>query len=596
MNQQLYDLFFSFADQAYALKHLSAIQVFAYTSLITALCLLSKKLRTFKTEAKTFLEQLIRQCFFMVGFCIICFGLYGVICFVSLFFIAPQGVSIVWNHAEANKLSIFLGAGVGVIIGLVANWVMHRYLAPYINTKAQKSIDRRSRDLGHTDIRYMSSVVPDTYTYDPMAYIENHDTQKGVFLGLGENKEPIYVDYEYFKKANIQIIGAPGTGKSVQAINLLASQIFRGEAVFVFDCKHDEWAPHVLRHICKKAGKPFIVIDLRQGQVPQFNPLAGHDWSTVSNMLGVLLGLEAQGKESDHYRKDDRIALNTVCEAIGENLNLPRIYQEMREFGDEAKGVVNSIQELAAISSIQTNEGRHLKHVLSKGGCVYVLADTDGEAVKNLAKLTLASLVNHIKARSKGGLHATIFVDEVKFMMCKPLLSGLSTVRDSGANFILAHQSLLDVEVDVQEKSAKSVSNTIFDNTSIKWVYRGNTKATAKWASDLTGTILADNQTRHVETNEANAELLKSNRSFRQVDVPLFGTNTLQTLPDKVALCIGVGVAKLAYSSPILVEQRDLKLKEFPSVSIENNADQLLPRSPLNEDVSNELLPKGEKL
>ncbi|WP_370446950.1 hypothetical protein [Klebsiella pneumoniae] len=45
---------------------------------------------------------------------------------------------------------------------------------------------------------------------------------------------------------------------------------------------------------------------------------------------------------------------------------------------------------------------------------------------------------------------------------------------------------------------------------------------------------------------------------------PLFDVNTLQHLPDGFAVMTGLGVARLAFSSPLHVDRREIPLKTFP--------------------------------
>ncbi|SQC86719.1 mobB [Klebsiella pneumoniae] len=52
-------------------------------------------------------------------------------------------------------------------------------------------------------------------------------------------------------KTNIQILGLPGSGKSVMATNALIRCVRDfGDAVVYFDPKGDAWAPHVFRAHC----------------------------------------------------------------------------------------------------------------------------------------------------------------------------------------------------------------------------------------------------------------------------------------------------------------------------------------------------------
>nr|MBD3696599.1 Mobilization protein A [Klebsiella pneumoniae] len=52
--------------------------------------------------------------------------------------------------------------------------------------------------------------------------------------------------------------------------------------------------------------------------------------------------------------------------------------------------------------------------------------------------------------------------------------------------------------------------------------------------------------------------------SFIQKEArPLFDVNTLQHLPDGFAVMTGLGVARMAFSSPLRVERREIPLQRF---------------------------------
>ncbi len=56
-----------------------------------------------------------------------------------------------------------------------------------------------------------------------------------------------------------------------------------------------------------------------------------------------------------------------------------------------------------------------------------------------------------------------------------------------------------------------------------------------------------------------------SGDSFIQKEArPLFDVNTLQHLPDGFAVMTGLGVARMAFSSPLRVERREIPLQRFP--------------------------------
>ncbi|VCY26532.1 hypothetical protein BANRA_05464 [Klebsiella pneumoniae] len=68
-----------------------------------------------------------------------------------------------------------------------------------------------------------------------------------MFLGKDEQGKPVLVPRDTWRKTNIQILGLPGSGKSVMATNALIRCVRDfGDAVVYFDPKGDAWA-HVFR-------------------------------------------------------------------------------------------------------------------------------------------------------------------------------------------------------------------------------------------------------------------------------------------------------------------------------------------------------------
>ncbi|WP_257877437.1 ATP-binding protein, partial [Vibrio parahaemolyticus] len=108
-----------------------------------------------------------------------------------------------------------------------------------------------------TDVRTVKAFLPETVQYDPEKYI---DLNKGVFVGLDREHQPQYIPLEDIQKQHADIIGTTGAGKGVASGLILYQLILANEGVFVMDPKNDEWAPHLMKYACEKAGKPFYLI------------------------------------------------------------------------------------------------------------------------------------------------------------------------------------------------------------------------------------------------------------------------------------------------------------------------------------------------
>ncbi|MCI4578697.1 Mobilization protein A, partial [Escherichia coli] len=122
--------------------------------------------------------------------------------------------------------------------------------------------------------------------------------QQAVFLGKDEQGQPVLVPRDTWRKTNIQILGLPGSGKSVMATNALIRCVRDfGDAVVYFDPKGDAWAPHVFRAHCPN----FTLLDLRPGKPAQLNLFRDLDQYALKNLLVAGFNLSETGDVADHY-------------------------------------------------------------------------------------------------------------------------------------------------------------------------------------------------------------------------------------------------------------------------------------------------------
>nr|WP_236578085.1 ATP-binding protein [Vibrio parahaemolyticus] len=147
---------------------------------------------------------------------------------------------------------------------------IRRVATPHLNQLKSKFTKRTqmARD-ERTDVRTVKHFLPETLAYDPEDYI---DLNKGVFVGLDRVHKPQYIPLLTSQKQHADIIGTTGAGKGVASGLILYQLILADEGVFVMDPKNDEWAPHLMKYACEKAGKPFYLIDLNK-KVPQLDLL-----------------------------------------------------------------------------------------------------------------------------------------------------------------------------------------------------------------------------------------------------------------------------------------------------------------------------------
>ena len=178
--------------------------------------------------------------------------------------------------------------------------------------------------------------------------------------------------------------------------------------------------------------------------------------------------------------------------------------------------------------------------------------------------------------------HVTVFIDELKFFLTRPVLDALSTVRDHQCNLLLGHQApgdLLDVSKDI---SGQACQNTIVTNTNVKLIYKLNDEKDQRSAAGQTGEKTVMRQSMTQLTNMGVGEVANTDeRQLMSVQEPLYSHNYFSQLKPRVGIIIGLGLAKLCFTSPIQVEKTQFL---FPKFEVEPDYFAVLNST---EDVSN---------
>lgn len=449
----------------------------------------------------------------------------------------------------------------GVLLGALAWWWMARHLEPWLNRVSSSGTRMSGRVDGLTDIRTVAASLPKAKSFDP----SKHFRAGEVFLGRDTAGKPVAIPLTLWRSTHAEFIGPSGTGKTSAVGVALVQSILAGDAVYVIDPKHDEWLPSVLHAACEDAGKPFHVLNLRPDQPPQFNLIDKVTPTELAELLVAGFALGDSGGEADHYRRRDRrIARRVSRLAEGNLLSIPELYAKAQatfpDLEDDAEGFDLHLEELSSLPCLSTREGVALRAALDDGGCVYIIGHTRDAAVLKAQRMVLIRLLQLLESRDRMKVqrHATIFLDEFKYMLSAPAVNALGTVRDRGCNLILAHQSLGDLEDCGEDLRPEAVRTSILDNTQLKWCYRNKDEATAEWIADMTGRIVIDTERRFVARNELLSETVEAKRMLDQQERHLIDTNMIKALPDRCAVVIGAGEARLAFVSPYPVKKREL--------------------------------------
>jgi hypothetical protein len=481
------------------------------------------------------------------------FGLYFGLPSISTTLVG-EPTSLPENHLWFN-----LG---GIVAGILFVWLIIRYCSPWFEklthlfTKTS-SIERNRK----TDIRQIGVHLPNSQRkYDPRDFF---NIKRGIFFGLDEQRKPVYIPLEKWRKSHLDVIGTTGSGKGVAAAVLLTQALHTGESIVVIDPKNDEFLPHVLRDAAQDARVPYVYIDL-SAKAPQWNPLQNKAEHEIEELFAAGFSLGEKGTDADFYRLDDRraarIAANLAYSDSPTLANAHRMLLETQpEIAEAGKKFMSDLEEISLIPCTKIETGVDLAGLIQKGAVIYVRGSMRNPRILKLQRIFVLSIMQHIEARAReSARHVCVFMDEFKYMISRPALEALGAIRDKRAHVMIAHQSLGDLRDCPADLDANSVVASVNENCAIKISYAVKDPDTADWLARMSGSILVDDEIRQVKTNIGLTEVRESARSLRQAERNLVDTNMLQALPERCAVLYGAGLARFFFTSPIPVSKSEL--------------------------------------
>ena len=498
----------------------------------------------------------------------------GIITFAMLCFLfgtmAPVVIGIFqWLYQGRIVASIRVMAWSVLIAFTVAGFIFHillrRVLTPELD-KIKKRLVKKStleREL-RTDVRTVKSLMPETLHYDPLDYI---DLNKGIFIGMDREKQPMYLPLKDWQRQHADIIGTTGAGKGVATGILLYQSILAGEGIFVMDPEDDEWAPHLYRKACEDAGKPFALIDLRK-QEYQLNLIEEITPDELEELFVAGFSLAEKGQESDFYRIDDRKAARMAAQCVSHHPDstIHDIYNGdyVQGIAENIKAFFGKIEELALLNAINAPTGFSLNKIFDEGGCCCVIGSMRNSKIITAQRMLLVRLYQLAERRDRiKGIPRpiAIFLDELKYHLSKPALEGLGAARDKGVHIIMAHQSVADLKDCPADLKGDAVIGAVVENAKFKLVYRVMDPDTAEWVARMSGTILVDDEVRKAKTDNVLTETIDDERTIRQAERFFIDSNMMLNLPDFVSFIFTTKTLPSAsLISPIKVRKRELEI------------------------------------
>ncbi|HDX2606404.1 TPA: type IV secretory system conjugative DNA transfer family protein, partial [Escherichia coli] len=512
------------------------------------------------------------------------FWLKSVAC-VSIFFfifgtmspLSIHGLSYLFDVLDPNtllRIPLWIITILFTLAGLAFHLTARRLLAGEIDSLKHRMIKKSKLERNtRTDVRKVKELLPDSIEYNPLDYI---DLKKGVFIGLDKDDQPQYITIKEFQKQHAAIIGTTGSGKGITASVLLYQAILLGEAVFVEDPKDDEWAVHVLREACKKAGKKFVVINLNRTN-HQLDLLADISHEQLEELFNAGFSLSKKGEAADFYRIADRRAARNVAAIHKTGMTLYDLFNDdnVKSIGEDAPAFLGELEEIALVNSVNAKNGFSLKEIFDNGGCCYIIGSTRNQKIISAQRMILTRLIQIAETRDR--INTTprvvaIFLDELKYHISRPTMEGLGTARDKSVHIFMAFQAIDDLRDCPSDLNGDSVIGAVIENAKFKLIYKIQNPETAEWAAKMTGSILVDDEMRKVRTDLSLTEKVDTDRMIRQAESYYVDSNMFLNLPERVGFVFtSKDLPKATKMSHIPANKETIELLSFETEQIEQH-------------------------
>lgn len=522
------------------------------------------------------------------------FWLKSVAC-VSIFFfifgtmspLSIHGLSYLFDVLDPNtllRIPLWIITILFTLAGLAFHLTARRLLAGEIDSLKHRMIKKSKLERNtRTDVRKVKELLPDSIEYNPLDYI---DLKKGVFIGLDKDDQPQYITIKEFQKQHAAIIGTTGSGKGITASVLLYQAILLGEAVFVEDPKDDEWAVHVLREACKKAGKKFVVINLNRTN-HQLDLLADISHEQLEELFNAGFSLSKKGEAADFYRIADRRAARNVAAIHKTGMTLYDLFNDdnVKSIGEDAPAFLGELEEIALVNSVNAKNGFSLKEIFDNGGCCYIIGSTRNQKIISAQRMILTRLIQIAETRDRINTIprvVAIFLDELKYHISRPTMEGLGTARDKSVHIFMAFQAIDDLRDCPSDLNGDSVIGAVIENAKFKLIYKIQNPETAEWAAKMTGSILVDDEMRKVRTDLSLTEKVDTDRMIRQAESYYVDSNMFLNLPERVGFVFtSKDLPKATKMSHIPANKETIELLSFETEQIEQHNNNDVPSSGL---------------
>lgn len=436
-----------------------------------------------------------------------------------------------------------------LVLGLSLNMIWHRYCEPYISNLSRKYRVNQGEDKYSDITQEAVNLVPKNY--NPELYFKDGY----YFVGLDENNAPIHVSDEEFEKTHAAYFGPTGTGKGVLAGIVLTQAIRKKRCVFMLDPKDDDNLPYILQNEAKKAGVPFVYLDLNDGGRGAWHPFKGGSLRDRRSRMITAFGLQKGGTNADVYKSKERGAVDKLLDQTDGSIKAMLDAADNLFDKDGLSSLRDGLEEWSKVSTFvpqKKKEGHSIEKSLLNNAVVYVRGSIADGVVAAATKAYISELLQEAKRlKNERTSHLTTFFDEVRFYISNEVVDGLAAIRSSNVNMNLATQSYSDL-LNIQDATinGRALQQSFEINCKTKFIYAAGDAETAEWGEKLSGKKpkrIAMNE--KLETNRWGGEKWEKQRAFTTVEAPYIDRNVFLVLPERVAVLYRPGkVAKKVFT------------------------------------------------
>lgn len=441
------------------------------------------------------------------------------------------------------------------ILGVTTNFSWHRYASPWLSQFRRKFRVNQAEDK-ESDIRKEHHVYQ-TKRFKPEQYFKDGY----YFVGLDSADRPIYIADEIFESTHSGTFAPTGFGKGVSHGVILTQSIRKGNATFWIDPKDDKRAPYILQQEAKRAGRPFIYLDLNPGGKGNWHPFKSGALRDRRARMLAAFNLKPSGTNADVYKAKERREVDNLLNNT--DGSIAAMYEEAkRGIKDDLSQLRDGLAEWAQISTFTPNrkrKGHSIEQCLLNDAVVYIKGSLNDNVVKAATRAYVSELIKEAgRLYPQRTSQITAFIDEVRFLISEELVDALATTRELKMNMLLATQAISDLK-NIEDKTidGEALQTSVEVNCQIKMIYRAGDPKTAEWGEKLSGTKtirVAGNE--KTQINRWGAEEWDNVRAFNEKEVPFFHRNVFLTFPPMVYLLYQpTALPTVGFSSWVDVDQ-----------------------------------------